>query len=193
MDPPIARLEVISGKAAGMSILIADELQIGRNAEGAGRLANDDEISRSHASVMVDATGRCTIDDLGSTNGTFVNGQRIAGRWSLAVGDTIELGGTVLVVRDLPTAPEVEPTVAPTVGAAAPEPEPTVISTTISAPIPDDTELYGPEEVPDRKPAPTRLSLQLDAELTGGELTIASDGSMPLRLVFEDGAWRPAP
>ena len=85
-----------------MSILIDDELLIGRHAEGAGRLADDEEISRSHARLSLDRTGFCAIEDLGSTNGTYVNGLRIKGPETLSEGDTIEVGATTLVVRELP-------------------------------------------------------------------------------------------
>jgi len=97
-----ARLEVVAGKAMGMSILVEGELVIGRQTQGAGRLADDDEISRTHARVALDADGYCAIEDLGSTNGTFVNGVRISAPCTLSEGDTIELGGTIMVVRDLP-------------------------------------------------------------------------------------------
>jgi predicted component of type VI protein secretion system len=102
MAQPTARFEVVAGRAIGMSILLDDELLIGRHADGAGRLADDDEISRSHARISLDRSGYCGIEDLGSTNGTFVNGLRITGPQTLAVGDTIEVGGTTLVVRELP-------------------------------------------------------------------------------------------
>ncbi len=97
-----AELEVVAGRATGTSILVADELLIGREAEGAGRLADDDEISRAHARVSVDPGGVCAIEDLGSTNGTFVNGRRIVTPTTLGPGDAIELGTTTLVVRDVP-------------------------------------------------------------------------------------------
>ena len=102
MTPPTARLEVVAGRAIGMSVLLDDELLIGRHAEGAGRLADDEEISRSHARITLDRSGFCAIEDLGSTNGTFVNGLRIIGPQTLWVGDTVEVGGTTLVVRELP-------------------------------------------------------------------------------------------
>jgi pSer/pThr/pTyr-binding forkhead associated (FHA) protein len=85
-----------------LSILVEDELLFGRNAEGPGRLADDDEISRAHARVTLDRSGFCAIEDLGSTNGTFVNGRRIATPTTLTPGDAIELGATTLVVRDVP-------------------------------------------------------------------------------------------
>ena len=102
MNPAMARLEVVAGRAIGMSVLIDDELLIGRHAEGAGRLADDEEISRSHARLSLDRTGFCAIEDLGSTNGTYVNGLRIKGPETLSEGDTIEVGATTLVVRELP-------------------------------------------------------------------------------------------
>ena len=104
-----ARLEILTGKAAGMALVIDDELVIGRLAEGAGRLGDDEEISRSHARLSVDSSGRCTVEDLGSTNGTWVNGMRIATPQTLAEGDTVELGGTTMVVREVPSTAEQAP------------------------------------------------------------------------------------
>src|SRR6516165_1951084 len=97
-----ARLEVVAGKAAGTSIMVEDELVIGRHATGAGRLADDEEISRTHARITLERSGYLAIEDLGSTNGTFVNGLRISGPKTLTEGDGIEVGGTTLVVRELP-------------------------------------------------------------------------------------------
>jgi FHA domain len=97
-----ARLEVVAGNATGTSILVESELLIGRHADGPGRLADDQEISRSHARVTLEPNGFLSIEDLGSTNGTFVNGLRIHAPQTLNAGDTIELGSTTLVVRELP-------------------------------------------------------------------------------------------
>jgi pSer/pThr/pTyr-binding forkhead associated (FHA) protein len=104
-----ARLEVIDGKAVGMSVIVEDELVIGRQVEGAGRLADDDEISRLHARITLDAGGSCAIEDLGSTNGTYVNGTKISAPQTLSAGDTIEIGGTTLVLRELPPAEAAAP------------------------------------------------------------------------------------
>jgi pilus assembly protein CpaF len=147
MEPPAARLEVVSGKGAGMSVLVVDELLIGRHAEGAGRLAEDDEISRTHARVTVDSDGRCVIEDLGSTNGTFVNGRRISEPQSLAIGDKLELGATVLLVKDLPAPPaqftqlRVEPTV---INA----PLPTALPGGQQAPVDPDATRVDPTAIP---------------------------------------------
>ena len=130
MGTSAARLEVVAGKAVGMSILVVDELVIGRLAEGAGQLGDDEEISRLHARFTLDSAGACVIEDLGSTNGTFVNGLRISAARTLAEGDTIELGQTTLAVRELPSAEEhaVSTPVTPAFSETAPgrTPEPSV-------------------------------------------------------------------
>ncbi len=101
MGAAAARLDVVGGNAAGMSIYVEGELVIGRHAEGPGRLADDEEISREHARLTCDPNGLCAIEDLGSTNGTFVNGLRISAPQTLSEGDTVEIGGTALVVAEL--------------------------------------------------------------------------------------------
>ena len=98
------RLEVIGGNASGGTIVVEDELVIGRHAEGAGRLSEDEEISRQHARISREATGDYAIEDLGSSNGTFVNGLRIQSPRLLALGDSIEAGATTLVVRAIVAA-----------------------------------------------------------------------------------------
>lgn len=55
---------------------------------------NDPEVSRHHLRITRNVDG-CTLEDLGSTNGTFVNGQRISGSRPLNNGDMIGLGETV--------------------------------------------------------------------------------------------------
>jgi hypothetical protein len=210
MSTGAARLEIVAGNAVGMMILVEDELLIGRNADGAGRLADDDEISRSHARLTMDASGFCAIEDLGSTNGTFVNGLRISGPRTLSVGDSIELGNTTLVVRELPAlapdpaAPQggLQPTVVPRVEPPIPaadlgEPEagaPGVGEPAAGAPEVAMPEAGEPELVvpgvgePD---VPPMLSLQLEVDYANREARlILGDGSEPVRLVFEAGTWR---
>lgn len=110
--PSSLRLEVISGNAPGNTLTVDDELVIGRHAEGLGGLAADEELSRQHARISRELTGDYAIEDLGSSNGTFVNGLRIQSPRLLSPGDSIETGATTLVVREIvrpQTAPPAPP------------------------------------------------------------------------------------
>ena len=90
-----AVLVVTAGNAIGRRLDLADELVIGRRAEGDGRLGDDPRLSRRHARVTRSASGEVTIEDLGSANGTFVNGERVRERRVLTVGDVIRIGSTI--------------------------------------------------------------------------------------------------
>jgi hypothetical protein len=61
---------------------------------------NDPEVSRHHMR-MTRGAGGYTIEDLGSTNGTFVNGQRLTGARPLRPGDMIGLGETVTLAYEM--------------------------------------------------------------------------------------------
>ncbi len=75
---------------------IEDEIVIGR--EDTDLTIDDDEMSRRHAVVRRHAN-RLQVEDLGSTNGTFVDGTRIAEPTLLGGGAEIKVGTTVLVVE----------------------------------------------------------------------------------------------
>jgi FHA domain len=195
-----ARLEVVGGKAAGQSLLVTDELIIGRVVEGPGQLGGDDEISRSHARLSVETSGSCTIEDLGSTNGTYVNGLRISAPQALSEGDTIELGGTTVVVQALPkaagrtvTAPHDVPPPQPTPvseppDVAAPEaPAPPPEASSAATPSPAPPVASRPEPASESI-SPVPLHLQIDVEARQALLTVGD--SETLRLVFEAGRWR---
>ena len=55
---------------------------------------NDPHVSGSHAQLIIDDDGSCFINDLSSSNGTFVNGERINGVSQLRAGDFVVLGGS---------------------------------------------------------------------------------------------------
>src|SRR5262249_46462797 len=78
----------------------------------------DDLCSREHAEVY-QADGHWCLRDLGSLNGTRVNGQRVNGDWTLAPSDQIHLGRTqLLFVEDmsqLPDLPDRPPAAEPTI------------------------------------------------------------------------------
>src|SRR4051794_15214045 len=106
-------MRTTGGNAAGTTITVTDEFLIGRQAPGDGKLGNDIEISRRHARITREADGRFVLEDLGSTNGTFVNGERVTSR-ALSPHDVIEMGDTRLIVLHPSEAPALdEPEPAP--------------------------------------------------------------------------------
>jgi hypothetical protein len=92
-------LRITGGPAAGNNIEVGQELQIGRSAGAEGRLGDDPEISRQHARISRNPQGQLVVEDLGSTNGTYVNGQRISGPTTLNPGDTVQMGRSTLSVE----------------------------------------------------------------------------------------------
>ena len=70
---------------------------IGR-ADGCDIHLDDPFVSRRHARVITSEIGTA-IQDLGSSNGVFVNGRRSPGTTALHPGDVVQLGGTIWVVR----------------------------------------------------------------------------------------------
>jgi pSer/pThr/pTyr-binding forkhead associated (FHA) protein/tRNA A-37 threonylcarbamoyl transferase component Bud32 len=94
-------LRVTEGQARGARLSVDDDLHIGRSApQEEGRLGDDPEISRVHARVSRGPGGELTIEDLGSANGTFVNGERIEDPRTLILGDVVRVGTTLLQVTD---------------------------------------------------------------------------------------------
>ena len=73
------------------------ETVIGRDPE-AGVSIDSLHISRRHARIVV-SQSHATLEDLGSKNGTHLNGQRITGPTNLCDGDTIDVGHEALVFR----------------------------------------------------------------------------------------------
>lgn len=70
-------------------------ITIGRGGE-CSVVINDAKVSRMHAQLVQDDEGRISLVDLGSTNGTTVNGKRITGEIRLNPGDEVLIGDTVL-------------------------------------------------------------------------------------------------
>jgi pSer/pThr/pTyr-binding forkhead associated (FHA) protein len=93
---PGESLKILTGAGAGTHIPMQADFVVGRAEPGIGALAGDSEISRRHARFHPTAYGQVILEDLGSTNGTHVNGQRLGGPHVLAPGDQIRLGQTIL-------------------------------------------------------------------------------------------------
>ncbi|HRQ24074.1 MAG TPA: FHA domain-containing protein [Anaerolineales bacterium] len=88
-----------SGPTPGVTFpLEGDQLTIGRDSSN-GVSINDPEVSRKHSRLSFQG-GKYVLEDLGSTNGTFVNGQRLAGPVVLKSGDVISLGEQIVLMYD---------------------------------------------------------------------------------------------
>jgi hypothetical protein len=89
--PEAPRLVALDGPMARVSWTIPiGQSTIGRDA-ATGIVVEDDSVSRRHASVARD-DDRVVLNDLGSTNGTWINGRRLYGKQELRAGDTVRLG-----------------------------------------------------------------------------------------------------
>ncbi len=116
-------LRCTAGPAAGERITIDAELVLGRDQSEPGRLQGDPRLSRRHARLFINDGGQAAIEDLGSTNGTSVNGERITKARILTTGDEVHAGQTTLRVEVTAQAAEtqldtVRTVASPTVGRA---------------------------------------------------------------------------
>ncbi len=80
--------------------LIKPEMVIGRD-DDVDLTIPSQAVSRRHARLLREAEGY-VVEDLGSSNGTYVNGQKLSGRRVLKTGDQIRLGRAVTLVYEAP-------------------------------------------------------------------------------------------
>jgi hypothetical protein len=109
------------GPVAGAEITVRDELVLGREPGTAGHVIEDPGISREHVRVRVDGQ-TLVVEDLDSSNGTYVNGERISTATRLSVGDVLVLGSSALEVSLPGEETEVLASGPPTTAAAPPAP-----------------------------------------------------------------------
>jgi pSer/pThr/pTyr-binding forkhead associated (FHA) protein len=92
-------LAVISPEQAnGQAFPLGEEISIGRAAGCAVALPDDTFVSQVHARVFRRGD-EYWVEDLGSTNGTLVNGRKLTGPAPLRKGDRLQVGRTVLELR----------------------------------------------------------------------------------------------
>lgn len=85
-----------------VDLVHGEALVVGRGAD-CDLPVSGDRASRRHAEVRSEGQGHA-VTDLGSTNGTLVNGAPIAGMRLLADGDVVDVGGSTLLYRVHPPA-----------------------------------------------------------------------------------------
>jgi FHA domain len=104
MQPTAASLVIHEGAGAGSEHPVDGELILGREQTSADLVIPDPGISRRHARVLPQ-NGGVIVEDLGSSNGTYVNGERISGPVEVGAGDEVQLGDTVIGVGGDRSAP----------------------------------------------------------------------------------------
>lgn len=90
-------LFVRSDTSAGQEVEVSNVVVMGRSEE-ADVVLGDPYASDFHMRLVAAENG-ITLHDLGSTNGTYVNGRRVTAPLQLRRGDTIQVGKTVMEVR----------------------------------------------------------------------------------------------
>jgi pSer/pThr/pTyr-binding forkhead associated (FHA) protein len=131
-------LEIVEGDDAGRQTPLDRALEIGREAS-TGLPLDDEQTSRRHARVAPQGD-HAVVEDLGSTNGTYLNGQPIEGERTLRPGDRLRIGLTVFELR---TAADVQRQPS----AVIPVPQVTKLSTDVLAPVPEQELMPEPAAV----------------------------------------------
>jgi hypothetical protein len=92
----VARLVIVEPKERrGATFPLGAEITVGRDPSSTITIDGDTFVSSTHLRIY-DAEGQAMVEDLGSTNGSFHNGNRLVGARLLHPGDRIQVGYTVL-------------------------------------------------------------------------------------------------
>ena len=122
-------LEMVEGTGAGTQVPLQTVIDIGRDPSLQVHLDNDTQVSRRHARVTAQ-NGVAVVEDLGSTNGTYVNEQPINAPRQVNPGDRIRVGLTVFELRS-------SQQVAARPSAVRPVPQFTAVGNDVLAPVPE--------------------------------------------------------
>ncbi len=90
-------LRITKGKQAGLTMSLGNQLKIGRSTD-CQLILDDDYVSTRHARIYRSGEGYL-VEDLGSTNGTYLNNERLSSPAPFTTADTLRIGRTLLVVE----------------------------------------------------------------------------------------------
>lgn len=140
-----------SGPTPGATFALeGDQLTIGRDSSS-GVAINDAEISRKHARLTFQG-GKYVIEDLGSTNGTFVNGQRLVSAVVLKTGDVVSFGEQIVLMYEALSSDPGETMISARKSAARPASVPAPAPAPMPIPAPAPQQYYSAPGVPLIKP-----------------------------------------
>jgi pSer/pThr/pTyr-binding forkhead associated (FHA) protein len=140
-------LEIVEGDDAGRQTPLEGSIEIGREAS-IGLPIDDEQASRRHTRVTAEGD-HALVEDLGSTNGTYLNGQPIEGQRTLRPGDRLRVGLTIFELR---TAADVQRQPS----AVIPVPQVTKLSGDVLEPVPEQELMPEPvAEAPAEAGAPS--------------------------------------
>jgi pSer/pThr/pTyr-binding forkhead associated (FHA) protein len=151
-------LEIVEGDDAGRQTTLAGPIEIGRD-ESTGLPLDDEQASRRHARVSAQGDA-AVVEDLGSTNGTYVNGQPVEGQRELRPGDRIRVGLTVIELR---TAQDVQRQPS----AVLPVPQVTQLSQGVLEPVTEQELQPEPELAPEPQAQSTPPSFLTEESAPG--------------------------
>lgn len=92
---PLKQLRVTAGPLTGTRITLGDQTILIGRADDSTLVLTDDFASSRHAR-LTQREGRWYVEDLGSTNGTYLDQQRVQGPLAVAPGQPIRIGATVI-------------------------------------------------------------------------------------------------
>lgn len=98
LTPPRARLVVVEGPLSGTTIPLSSVSVVIGRAPDCTLVVDDDYASTRHARIY-QAGDDWMVEDLGSTNGTFVDGQRLIEPVALHPGTAVRIGQSVIEIR----------------------------------------------------------------------------------------------
>lgn len=139
-----------------------DEITVGRAREGNTVFLAERNVSRRHARFFR-ANGSVFLEDVGSANGTRVNGERLAARRRIRPGDLVQIGDYDIALEGAEDRPRGEDKpvekAAPTPTPAAPPPLPGISRPEVASPARDAAAPAAPRAVPSGQArAPARMS-----------------------------------
>jgi pSer/pThr/pTyr-binding forkhead associated (FHA) protein len=92
------KLEIMNGAQDGDEFRVRRSVTLGRDKSCDIPLVLDKYISRRHARLILERDKQIVLEDLGSTNGTFYNGERVVGKVELDNGDYFRTGRTWMYI-----------------------------------------------------------------------------------------------